>query len=469
MKQTSPVSLNNYKNAVAASDIYSQINKDINADPNLNYNITHNILKTATEEHLAPKIVKFKKHRHKKTKWITQGIIKSISFRDKLYKEYRKSPMNTVTRDRLKTNLNTYNKILKSNILLAKRKHYHSIFEKYKHNIKNTWTNIKDLFQQSKVKRDFPNHFLINGEDITDTNNIANKFCEYFTNIGPSLAKNIIMPKNIKVEDFLTSTRNCTFQFYKTDDSSILKIINELPNKTSTGFDDLSMRLIKLIKSEIIPSLTCIFNQSLHTGIFPDKLKIAKVIPIFKKGSLNDISNYRPISLLPSISKNFEKLIFIQLSTYLNEHKCLHDSQYGFRKGHFTELASIELIDRITQDLDKGKIPISIFLDLSKAFDTLDHAILLQKLNHHGIRSVELKLLTNYLQGRTQYVAYDKATSDIYPITTGVPQGSILGPLLLIIYINDICNVSKLFKMIIYADDTTLYSTLDVFGTFTTK
>ena len=151
---------------------------------------------------------------------------KSISFRDKLYKKYRKSPMNTVTRERIKTNLNTYNKILKSNILLAKRKHYHSIFEKYKHNIKNTWTNIKDLLQQSKVKRDFPNHFLINGEVITDANNITNTFCEYFSNIGPSLAKNINMPKIIRVEDFLTSTQNCTFQFYKIDDSSIPEIIN---------------------------------------------------------------------------------------------------------------------------------------------------------------------------------------------------------------------------------------------------
>ena len=203
--------------------------------------------------------------------------------------------MNTITCERLKTKLNTYNKILKLNILLAKRKHYHSIFEKYKHNIKNTWTNIKDLLQQFKVKRDFPNHFLINGKEITDANNIANKFCEYFTNIGPSLAKNNYIPKNIQVEDFLTSTRNCTFLFYKTDDSSILNIINELPNKTSTGFDDLSMRLIKLIKSEIKPTLTGIFKQSLHTGIFPDKLKIAKVISIYKKGSLNDVSNYRPI------------------------------------------------------------------------------------------------------------------------------------------------------------------------------
>ena len=122
--------------------------------------------------------------------------------------------------------------------------------------------------------------------------------------------------------------------------------------------------------------------------------------------------------------------------------------------------------DRITQDLDKGKIPISIFLDLSKAFDTLDHVILLQKLNYYGIKSVELKLFQDYLQNRTQYVSYDKTNSNMYRISTGVPQGSILGPLLFIIYINDLCNASKQFKMIIYADDTTLYPTLDVFGNY---
>ena len=128
-------------------------------------------------------------------------------------------------------------------------------------NSDNMGTTSTASSMTAAVKRDFPDHFLINGEEITDANNIANKFCEYFTNIGPSFAKHINMPKNIKVEDFFPSTRNCTFQFYKTDDSSILKIIYEFPNKTSTGFDDLCMRLIKLIKSEIIPSLTCIFNQ----------------------------------------------------------------------------------------------------------------------------------------------------------------------------------------------------------------
>ena len=229
------------------------------------------------------------------------------------------------------------------------------------------------------------------------------------------------------------------------------------------------MRIIKAIKTEIIPALTCIFNQSSNTGMFSEKLKIAKVKPVHKKGSLNYISNHRIISLLPSISKILEKIIFKQLSTYLNEHKLLYDSQYGFRAGHSTELASIELIDRITQALDKGKIPISIFLDLSKAFDTLDHVILLQKLNYYGIKSVELNLFKDYLQNRTQNVSYDKTNSDMYRISTGVPQGSILGPLLFIIYIIDLCNASELFKMIIYADDTFLYSTLDVFGNYIPK
>ena len=149
VKQTSHVSINNFKNEIADSDIYSEINRDIDSDPNINYDIIHNILKSATKQHLAPKIVKFNKRRHKKSQWITQGIVKSISYRDKLYKPYKTTPTNTDAHERIKINLNTYNKILKSNIRMAKRNHYYSLFEKYKYNIKNTWTNIKDLLQQS--------------------------------------------------------------------------------------------------------------------------------------------------------------------------------------------------------------------------------------------------------------------------------------------------------------------------------
>ena len=194
----------------------------------------------------------------------------------------------------------------------------------------------------------------------------------------------------------------------------------------------------------------------INTGIFPDKLKIAKVIPIYKKG------DYRPMSLLPSIFKVFEKVIFKQLYSYFENEKIFNAGQYGFKSGHSTELAVLEIIDRITIDMDNGKIPINIYLDLSKAFDTLDHSI--DKLKHYGICHKSISLLKSYLSHRKQYVTWNDIDSQYNSINTGVPQGSILGPLLFIIYINDFSKASELFDFIMYADDTTLMSVLNAFG-----
>jgi hypothetical protein len=222
--------------------------------------------------------------------------------------------------------------------------------------------------------------------------------------------------------------------------------------------------LIKTIKHEILKPLTIIINQTLNTGIFPDNLKIAKVIPLYKKDDEMIFSNYRPISLLPAISEFFERIMFNQLYNYFQTHKLFYSSQYGLRAGHSTELAALDLIDRILSEMDKGNIPICIFLDLSKAFDTLDPLILLDKLNYYGIDNIEAKLFKSYLTDRTQYVDFDDTSSATLPISTGVPQGSILGPLLFIIYMNDIAEITNLFDMIIYADDTTLQSTLNCFN-----
>jgi hypothetical protein len=200
----------------------------------------------------------------------------------------------------------------------------------------------------------------------------------------------------------------------------------------------------------------------LKTGIFPDKLKIAQISPIYKKDDESLFNNYRPISLLPAISKVFEKIIFKQLYDYFHINKLFYNSQYGFRAEHSTEFAALELIDRVLVEMDKNEIPISIFLDLSKAFDTLDHPILLNKLDYYGIKGDALNLMKSYLSDRKQYVEIDGIQSDTLVIKTGVPQGSILGPLLFIIYINDIANSSNIFEFIIYADDTTLSGTLKI-------
>ena len=192
----------------------------------------------------------------------------------------------------------------------------------------------------------------------------------------------------------------------------------------------------------------------LSTGIFPDRLKIAKIIPLLKKEDPHKFDNYRPISLLPAFSKIFEKAVFIQLYEYFNKNNLLYKSQYGFRTLHSTKLASLEIIDIIGKDLDNGKLPIGVFLDLSKAFDTLDHTILLDKLLYYGIKGTELAWFKSYLTNRTQFVSYNGTNSRTLTITTGVPQGSILGPLLFIIYMNDIHNASSKFHAILFADDT---------------
>ena len=176
----------------------------------------------------------------------------------------------------------------------------------------------------------------------------------------------------------------------------------------------------------------------LSTGIFPDTLKIAKVIPLFKKGDNLILDNYRPISILPSISKLFERVIFNQINAYFSSHDMYYNGRYGFRDKLSTHLDALELIDRVAQELDMGNTPIHIFIiDLSKAFDTLDHKILLSKLQHYGINGTALKLLTSYLSNRQQFVQIEDNKSQKINISMGVPQGSILGPLLFIIYIND--------------------------------
>ena len=422
------------------------------------------ILADLMYKYLPTKTVKFNKKKHKRTQWITTGLIKSIAFRDKLYKQLKQTDANHVQHEIIKINLKTYNTILKNSIRSAKRKYYYERFDKSKNNIKNTWRYINEIMNRN-TKNNFPDVFVNNGKLINDKDLIANEFNAYFSNIGKQLASSMDNNNNnnnanISFKDFMGNPSLNNFNFQPVNEQSIIKIIDRLKLKTSCGHDGISTKLLKSIKHEVSPAITIIMNQSINTGIFPDKLKFAKVIPIFKKGDKSLFENYRPISILPAVSKNFERVIFDQLYAYFVTNELFCNSQYGFKKKHSTERAALELIDKIILDRDKGKIPINIYLDLSKAFDTLDHSILLHKLNHYGINGAALQLLKCYLNNRKQYVQIGSSRSKYTPIELGVPQGSILGPLLFIIYINDITSSSDLFKFTMYADDTTLFTTL---------
>lgn len=194
-------------------------------------------------------------------------------------------------------------------------------------------------------------------------------------------------------------------------------------------------------------------------GVVPDLLKIAKVIPVFKSGDEKVIMNYRPISILPVFSKIFEKVVFNRLQNYLDKNNILHHNQFGFRPNLSTSLALLQLTDEISKASDDGKITIGIFVDLAKAFDTVDHKILLKKLNHYGIRGTALNWFESYLLNRVQYVMVNRAKSRSANVICGVPQGSILGPILFLLYINDLNIVSNIVRMIMFADDTNLFLT----------
>ena len=411
--------------------------------------------------------VKFDKYKHKNNEWITIGILKSIKSRDQLYKKMLLTPKNTPNFQTISNSFKTYNVILKNLLQEAKKTYYFNVFEKNKSDMKKTWKNINLILKNSDKKSILPNFLLNNDKVITNKIDIAEHFNSYFVNIGPNLASTLKPEGKKQFIEYLGHKPNFNFRFENVSTESILDIINNLKSKNTYGFDRLSSKFLKKYKNQLTKPLTFLINQSLNSGIFPDQLKIAKVLPIYKNTELddNDLNSYRPISILPTISKIFEKVVHFQLYNYLSIHNLLYKDQFGFRTNHSTELAALNLHDRILKYLDSDKIPIGIFLDLSKAFDTIDHTILIQKLSFYGLDENNINWFKSYLNNRQQYVFLDNQFSSSYlKIKTGVPQGSILGPLLFLIYVNDFpnCIKSSESNMLMYADDTCLLTSTSI-------
>jgi hypothetical protein len=441
-------------------NIMQQMDHNPDTDPSHNYTIIHNAISSTIDKHTTTKTVKFNKHKHKKSEWITQGLIRSIRYRDKLHLKMKRTHPDSPQRNTLKTNIATYNKILKKTIRQAKALHYNNIFTQAHNNPKDTWKAINNTLNRN-TKTDTNIEYLIdNDRKITAPKEIADHLNTFFTNIGHKIASQI-PPSDTTIDTYLQPINAPPFDFHPITQTDIDQIIRKLKPKHSTGHDDINTILIKTLHRELCQPLTLIINQMIATSIFPNSLKIAKIKPLYKKGNRHLCENYRPISLLPAISKILEKTILKQLDHHFSTNNLYYKSQYGFRHKHSTEHALLELTDRLLTSMDKNDCPTSIFIDLTKAFDCLNHNILIHKLKHYNLQDKAIALCKNYLTHRQQYITLQNTTSNHLNINTGVPQGSILGPFLFLIYINDLPNSSSSIDFITYADDTTLITSLN--------
>ena len=443
-------------------EISQKLTNDLSSDPNFNYETLHDHIAKMKDKHLPYKFEKFHKHKHKNNKWISFGIIRSIKTRDAMYLKFKCCSKQSVEYNTLKNNLHVFNCILKKTIHEAKIQYYDKLFTQYKGDIKKTWQTISAIICKSNTKRKVLDKIIVDSKVIQGKEQICGKFNEFFANIGPKRATQIKPTSNKTYDTFLKKQILVSFDFTLVTENDVLKHLSFLRTKNSAGIDGISVKLLKKLSPALINPLTLIINQSLVTGIFPNKLKIAKVLPLFKKDDPTIMDNYRPISLLTAISKLLEKVVFSQLSDYFHKNNLFYDIQYGFLKNHSTEYAAMELTDKVLKDIDEKNSSLAIFMDLSKAFDTLDHNILIKKLAHYEINGTPLEWFKSYLTGRSQYVELDGVSSNVLFLSTGVPQGSILGPLLFLIYMNDIPHCAKYFNFILYADDTTLSNIIQI-------
>ena len=388
--------------------------------------------------------------------WMTTGLMKSAQKRDKLYKKSQIEKIHT-TSTRFIEYRNMYNKLKRK----AKEKYFHELLDTYKHNIRKTWSVINNIIGRQNDKSSIPEFFRVNGQNETNPINIANGFCEFFTNVITKCADKI-GTSNKTSNDYLGDKSNPdSIYMNPTDPNKILSILKSCKPKKSAGHDNINMQFLKHIGNHIDLPLAIIINKSLSEGVVPDAMKIAKVVPIYKSKDHHSFTNYRPISLLPCISKILEKIVHKRLYFFLATRDIFYASQYGFRPCHSTTHAVTELAHSVLRSFESKDVTLATFLDLSKAFDTIDHDILLQKLSHHGVRGIALAWFKSYLKNRKQFVCSNGILSTTMEIKCGVPQGSVLGPLLFIIYTNDLPNVLNTTKCILFADDTTIYLSSD--------
>ena len=390
----------------------------------------------------APLVIKKKKTKKAEMPWITDELRNKIKEKNLLLKDYYNSNITG-----LKKRANAAQNSIKTIKWKKKKTYIRKQFNEAGTDPVKIWRLYKFLTGRMKDNEDTEPDFM--------TQTKADEFNKYFTNVGKS-------PHQIPIPVAQTPRTKEKFSFKPENAEKIEKLIDKLKENTAIGNDDIGAKLIKDIKKELSPTLTKIINLGYITNTFPDIMKSAIIKPIYKEDDTNNFKNYRPIAILPTLSKLFERAATNQLTEFLEENKILSPLQHAYRKNHSTITCLAEALNYIYTQLDKKKHTAIALLDLSKAFDSINHELLLRKLITLGLQNTSIEWINSYLTNRTQCTKLRQYTSSYENTTTGVPQGSILGPLLFICYTNDFPDtINEICKTLCYADDTQLLISAD--------
>ena len=386
-----------------------------------------------------------------KKPWLSRQLLDDIQEKYEIFKRYK----NGLTQYEQFVN---YKKELNRKIKLAKKNYYMNKFKTCHGDSSSTWKLTNNILGR-KNKSNVPTSLMHESNEVTDVTRICNIFNHYFANIGQNLA-NTIPNNDINPLDYLEDRNLNTFSFMATSPQEVFNIIKRFENK-KTCLNNIPIFVLKKISHIISPLLSNIFNHSIDSGVFPEKLKMGRVIVLHKAGDLSDVSNYRPITTLSVFSKIFEKLVHKRMTSFISQYNLIKPNQFGFQKNKCTSDAILEFLENVYDSFNENKYYLAIFLDFSKAFDTICHDILLKKLENMGFRGPIQQWIKSYLTNRKQFVNICDASSEILDTKMGVPQGSTLGPLLFILYINDMSNTLDSLNIVHFADDSTIHTSFN--------